>query len=371
MLAAGRRRYGEVRAARDPGAARRPARPARAGRAPTCSSAAPSRERRFTSAGSSRSRGRRRVRRLRPSSMSLVRKELIRAEPAILPGEEAFRFRHALIREAAYEGLAKEATVRAARALRRLARGDARRPCRGGRGVPRLPPRAGVRLPCRARRASTRRRSSSPSAPACGSPRPGGSRFAVATCGRRSICSSALARCPPRTSGAGLELAPDLGFALCYIGEFERAESVLGEAIDRARALSASALPSATPRWYTTSCACSSSQTESISPRCSVRPSSRSSILQEAEDDLALTRAWIVLWFAYQWHGQRGPASEHRRTGARACQTSRQPHSTRRGASRFSVTSLARRADAGPRRRASSGGASPRTEGRSPGRGDC
>ena len=41
--------------------------------------------------------------------MSLVRKELIRAERATLPGEDAFRFRHALIREAAYTGLSKEA----------------------------------------------------------------------------------------------------------------------------------------------------------------------------------------------------------------------------------------------------------------------
>ena len=39
--------------------------------------------------------------------MSLVRKELIRPEGAVLPGEEAFRFRHALIRDAAYEGVPK------------------------------------------------------------------------------------------------------------------------------------------------------------------------------------------------------------------------------------------------------------------------
>ena len=39
--------------------------------------------------------------------MSLLRKELIRAERPALPGEDAFRFRHALIRDAAYEGLPK------------------------------------------------------------------------------------------------------------------------------------------------------------------------------------------------------------------------------------------------------------------------
>ena len=37
----------------------------------------------------------------------LVRKELIRPYPATIPGDEAFRFRHLLIGEAAYEGLPK------------------------------------------------------------------------------------------------------------------------------------------------------------------------------------------------------------------------------------------------------------------------
>ena len=40
---------------------------------------------------------------------ALVRKELIRPEPTIVAGEDAFRFRHLLIRDAAYEALAKEA----------------------------------------------------------------------------------------------------------------------------------------------------------------------------------------------------------------------------------------------------------------------
>ncbi len=39
---------------------------------------------------------------------SLVRKELIRPETSMLPGEEAFRFRHLLIREAAYSAMPKE-----------------------------------------------------------------------------------------------------------------------------------------------------------------------------------------------------------------------------------------------------------------------
>jgi class 3 adenylate cyclase/tetratricopeptide (TPR) repeat protein len=39
--------------------------------------------------------------------VSLVRKELVRPEPARVPGEEAYRFRHLLIRDAAYDALPK------------------------------------------------------------------------------------------------------------------------------------------------------------------------------------------------------------------------------------------------------------------------
>jgi class 3 adenylate cyclase/tetratricopeptide (TPR) repeat protein len=39
--------------------------------------------------------------------MALVRKDLVRPDRAVLPGEDAFRFRHLLIRDAAYQALAK------------------------------------------------------------------------------------------------------------------------------------------------------------------------------------------------------------------------------------------------------------------------
>jgi len=41
--------------------------------------------------------------------MGLVRKELVRPDRALLPGDDAFRFRHLLIRDAAYDGLPKSA----------------------------------------------------------------------------------------------------------------------------------------------------------------------------------------------------------------------------------------------------------------------
>jgi len=39
--------------------------------------------------------------------MTLVQKDLLRPDRAVLPGEDAFRFRHLLIRDAAYDGLSK------------------------------------------------------------------------------------------------------------------------------------------------------------------------------------------------------------------------------------------------------------------------
>jgi class 3 adenylate cyclase/tetratricopeptide (TPR) repeat protein len=46
-------------------------------------------------------------RQITPRLAALVRKELIRPDRAQLPGEDGFRFRHLLIRDAAYEGLPK------------------------------------------------------------------------------------------------------------------------------------------------------------------------------------------------------------------------------------------------------------------------
>src|SRR4029453_2292521 len=40
--------------------------------------------------------------------LGLVRKELVRPEQAQLPGDDAFRFRHILIRDAAYDALPKK-----------------------------------------------------------------------------------------------------------------------------------------------------------------------------------------------------------------------------------------------------------------------
>ena len=75
--------------------------------------------------------------------MGLVRKQLIRPDRPEFAGEDAFRFAHALIREAAYGGLPKRLR---ADLHERLADWLKTKPRVPGRD-PRLPPRAGVRLP--------------------------------------------------------------------------------------------------------------------------------------------------------------------------------------------------------------------------------
>ena len=58
----------------------------------------------------------------RPAPAALVRKELVRPDAPSFTGEDAFRFRHLLIRDAAYESLRRRDARRSARAVRRLAR---------------------------------------------------------------------------------------------------------------------------------------------------------------------------------------------------------------------------------------------------------
>ena len=58
--------------------------------------------------------------------LSLVRKELIRPDLATLPGDDAFRFGHILIRDAAYDAIPKRQRAALHEQFARLARGEAR-----------------------------------------------------------------------------------------------------------------------------------------------------------------------------------------------------------------------------------------------------
>ena len=83
-------------------------------------------------------------------STALVRKELMRPDRPQLPGEDAFRFRHLLIRDAAYDALPKATRAELHERFADLARRARHRPGRARRDR-RLPPRAGLSLPRRAR----------------------------------------------------------------------------------------------------------------------------------------------------------------------------------------------------------------------------
>ena len=93
-----------------------------------------------------------------PRLAALVRKELIRPDEPQAPGEDAFRFRHLLIRDAAYDGLpkAKRAELHERFADWLEEHGRSRRAGRDRW----LPPRAGCPIPGRARasRSALRRR---------------------------------------------------------------------------------------------------------------------------------------------------------------------------------------------------------------------
>ena len=81
----------------------------------------------------------------------LVRKELVRPDKAQLTGEDAYRFRHLLIRDAAYEALPK-ATRAELHELFADWLAEHGAGARRARRDPRVPPRAGAPLQDRARR---------------------------------------------------------------------------------------------------------------------------------------------------------------------------------------------------------------------------
>jgi class 3 adenylate cyclase/tetratricopeptide (TPR) repeat protein len=165
--------------------------------------------------------------------MALVRRELIRPERPVFQGQEAFRFRHLLIRDAAYDALPKEARaglhVRFADWLERTAGPRARE----------FADIAGYHLD----QAWRYRRELSPGEPHEQLAHRAGDRLASA--GRRAvsqgdIASSAnllerAAELLPGESQERLELLPDLASALAESGRLAEARAVLAEARDLAR----------------------------------------------------------------------------------------------------------------------------------------
>ena len=135
----------------------------------------------------------------RPCSASRARTSL-----AARPGrEDAYRFRHVLIRDAAYAGIPKELPRQAARTLRRLGSEHRRRQGRRPRRDRRLPPRAGFALP-RAAGAARRRRGSARRTRRRHARRGRAARLrARRRCLRPSTCSTAPSHSRPRSSPRG------------------------------------------------------------------------------------------------------------------------------------------------------------------------
>ena len=167
--------------------------------------------------------------------MSLVRKELLRPQPSDANGE-VFGFRHALIRDAAYEGLSKatRSELHAGHAAwLEQATGERADEYEGILGY-HLEQAYRYRAELHgvdeeALGLADRARHSLAAAGRLAFRR-GDTRAAINLLERARALSASDER-------AQLELAPDFGVALFYAGELERAELALSDAIERARAI--------------------------------------------------------------------------------------------------------------------------------------
>jgi len=223
---------------------------------------------------------------------ALVRKELTRPCRSAFPGEEAFRFRHALIQNAAYRTIPKahrgEFHEGFAAWLERKA----------GTEIVEYEEILGYHLEQAFRYRAELGRMDDHA-------RELASRAAerLAAGGRRAFhlgdipaAANLLDRATtllPADDRARAELLPDLGFALFELGELERADDVLADAVDRARALSDRRLEwhavvlRAHRRLYWAAGELVEELREQIKPAIAV--------FEELGDHLGLTRAWSLL----------------------------------------------------------------------------
>jgi class 3 adenylate cyclase len=232
---------------------------------------------------------------------SLVRKELLVPDRATISGEKAFRFRHALIREAAYGALPKERRAE----LHELFAGwleDASRERPGE-----LEELLGYHL-----EQAYRYRAGLGSVHGEASGLAERARLRLLSAGRRAFRRGDMlaainllerARSLPADEKAWLEFAPDLGFALFQAGQLERAEAVFSCAIECAKAVGdrhaerhASLL---LDQWRLFN------QPDRFDFAETLGETEASLVVFEEEgDDLALTRVWILLWNLYQCTGE-------------------------------------------------------------------
>jgi predicted ATPase len=222
--------------------------------------------------------------------MTLARKEFIEPGPSIFPQEDGFRFRHILIRDAAYLGVPKEtraelheqfagwlentAGERASELDEilgyHLEQAHGYRTELGplGEGSAELAARAGERLGAAGRRAIV-----------------GGGDVASAA----NLISRAVSLLPEKHP-LRLELLTELGSALMMTGDFTRAEGVLEEAVTAAKAAGDSRLESRALIELEFHKTFAGSEDASLTiPDVTARAIP---ILEEAGDNLGLARAW-------------------------------------------------------------------------------
>jgi class 3 adenylate cyclase/tetratricopeptide (TPR) repeat protein len=235
---------------------------------------------------------------------ALARKELLRPEHAAASGEAAFRFRHALIREAAYGALPKERRAELHERFADWLEAARERPggseeivgyhleqayrCRSELGpvdakALESAERARVRLSSAGRLALRR-----------------GDTLAAVNLLERAQSL------PFSDEAARLETAPDLGFALFRAGELQRAESVLSQAVERAHVLGEhqTELHASLIRdqlWL-------SADPARLDIARSLREAHGSlASFEEAGDDLALARAWNFIFRLHQCRSEPAP----------------------------------------------------------------
>ena len=160
--------------------------------------------------------------------LSLVRRDLIEPDRSLIPGDDGFRFRHILIRDATYLGLAKESRgalheryadwlTRAAGELDEIIGYHLEQSFRYRQELNRADPEVATRAAERLGRAGRRavRRGDLPAATA--------------------LLTRAAALLPDSHSERR-EILPLLGWALMRTGDFARAERILDEALESVRA---------------------------------------------------------------------------------------------------------------------------------------
>jgi class 3 adenylate cyclase/tetratricopeptide (TPR) repeat protein len=239
-----------------------------------------------------------------PHLMTLVRKELIRPDRPAFGREETYRFRHILIRDAAYQGIAKEARADLHEAFAKWL-GTAAGP-RASEYEEILGYHLEQSYRYRSELGPVDRRAQEVGARAAGH---------LATAGRKAMgrfdqtaASSLLERATnllSEDSTDRLALLVDLGLALMDSGDFTRADQVLNEAIEQAQIRGDRAIEQRARLIR-------ADRPDLTTPIADLVKLARDAIpiLEELNDDLGLSMAWqIVAWGP--WGLCRAGEAEH------------------------------------------------------------